>query len=523
MSESSNAQIETSAPARVEGVAPPDRPLHLNAVRIDESHARPAAVPLVEAHSAAVAQRPFPARSVPLNPDSGIDVRLIGPVSRRSDDGDENAERAALETGQIAAHLKQQYVDLDRREQRLNIQLAQADQERREQRMWAGEIQAELEEREFAITRQEAALAQRADACLKLEGELKELHETLLRERHSLNLERDQLIVDRDEQASQIEAAQVRQQRELERLRADLITEHDQAESRLKQQSILLENRHRFQQDHLQRTMQEFEATQDTLRREQQLARTHDEQSRSQLVLRSRQLDRQRDLLDERQQSIERERQVLIKERRAMEERLVAETEKLRADRAAWEAERDSQKADLRRQQDMLALHAENLETRRQRLDRLRAELEETNRQTLELRLAVEETAAQLMQTGGPEVAKRRMDEAHAVLGEYYRHTRESLIGQRQELEQAQTKIQQQREEFRNERQLLVDWVSQQEEQLAQREQALAGQREAIQLRDHEWRSATELLTNEKLQAESVIRDLLRQLAEHEQGAAAVA
>jgi hypothetical protein len=529
MSEPSNTRIEKAAPPRESLRAPQHRPAGGFPVRIDAPHSAGGVVPggdvaggvvpAAETLPESQAQRQFPARDVPINPDSGIDVRLVSPAARISDAGDESHDRFALETGQIAAHLRQQYVDLERREQRLHVQLSQVDQERRELRMWAAELESGLEEREFAITRQETALAQRADACLKLESELKELHETLLRERHSLNLEREQLILDREEQTQALETQLFEQQRELERLRAELIAEHDQAESDLKQQSILRENRHRFQQDHLQRTMQEFEATQNEFRREQQVARTRDEQTHAQVLLHRRQIDRQREILDERQQSIERERLVLFKERRAMEDRLAHETEELRSSRAAWEAERDSQKADLRRQQDMLALHADNLETRRQRLDHLRAELEETNRQTLELRLAVEETAAQLMQTAGSEVAQRRIDEAHAVLGEYYRHTRESLMGQRQELEQSLLKMQQQREEFRNERQLLVEWISQQEEQLAQREHALAVEREGTAGRENEWRNHAERLTNDKLQAESVIRDLLGKLSEREQGA----
>ncbi len=485
-------------------------------LRVDRPHV---AEPGAGAVEPAVRQRAFPAVSVPVHPAAGIDVRLVSPLEAGlHDDSDSGYDRLALETGQIAAHLRQQYVDLDRREQRLHAQLAHAEQERREQRLWAADIESGLEEREFAIARQEAALAQRSDACLKLESELHDLHETLLRERHSLNLERDQLTHDREEQTQALEGLQARQQYEIERLRADLAGEHDQAEAALKQERVLLESRHRFQQDHLQRAMHDFEKGQDEFRREQQLLRTRQEETQAQNMLRSRQLDRQRDLLGERQKSIERERELLLKERRAMEARAAADNDSYRHERIAWVAERDSQKADIRRQQDMLALHAENLETRRQRLDRLRAELEETNRQTLELRLAVEETAAQLMQTAGSEVVKRRIDEAHAILGEYYRHTRESLMGQRQELEQARMRLQQQRDEFRGERQMLVEWVSQEERQLAAGEDELRREREAIDQREAGWRQTAQRWTNERLEAESVIRDLLRRLGEHEQG-----
>jgi hypothetical protein len=481
-------------------------------LRIDRSHSPDAADPGAD-----------PARQsaslplcVPMHAAAGIDVRLISPLEAAPLCDPRESDVSALETGQIAAHLRQQYADIDRREQRLHSQLAQLDQERREQRMRTAELEARLEEREFATARQEAAAAQRADACLKLESELKELHESLLRERHSLNVERDQLTEDREQQAQSLEALQARQRHEFERLRGDLAAEHEQAETELKQQRILLDSRHRFQQDHLQRTMQEFEKAQDDFRREQQLARTRQEETQTQNLLRGRQLDRQRDLLDERQRSVERERDVLLKERRAMDERAATNAEELRRDRAAWESERDSQKADLRRQQDLLALHAESLETRRQRLDRLRAELEETNRQTLELRLAVEDASAQLTQSAGAEVTRRRIDEARAILAEYYRHTRESLIQQRQELEQVQLRIHQQRDEFRAERQSLVEWVGQREAQLGAREKDLRRERETMDEREAAWRSAAERWTNEKLEAETVIRDLLQQLGDRD-------
>ena len=151
----------------------------------------------------------------------------------------------------------------------------------------------------------------------------------------------------------------------------------------------------------------------------------------------------------------------------------------------------------------------------------LRAELEETNRQTLELRLAVEEACAQLTQTAGAEATKRRIDEARAILAEYYRHTRESLMQQRQELDQAQARVHQQRDEFRSEREMLVDWVQRQEEQLAGREAELRRERETIEAREATWRAAAERWTNERLEAESAIRDLLRQLDSRDQASAA--
>jgi len=425
-------------------------------------------------------------------------------------------ERLSLQTAQIAAQLDQQYADVDRREQRLHAQLAQLDQERRDTRMWAEELEASLQDRDYAISRQEAAIAQRAESCLKLETELKQLHESLLRERHSLNSEREQFIVDRESDRREIEELQVRQQHELERRQQDFLAEQEHLRQQLQQERVLLDNRHRFQQEHLRRSMQEFEVIQAEFRNEQQVGRARLEEIEKQNLLRARQLSRARELLEERQNSIERERELITRERAALEERLHSDRDELARERAQWEQERDVQRADLRRQHDMLALHAENLETRRQRLDRLRAEMEDTNRQTLEMRLAVEESHAQLMRTVGTEEATRRIEEARSVLAEYYRHTRDSLMQQRQELEQMHGRQSRQRDEFVQERESLVEWVARQEEQLASREQELSREKASLDVREQTWRDASSRWTEERLQAESVIRDLLRQLGERE-------
>ena len=515
MDESSKVEIESSEPQREETRLAEQRAPGFP-IRVDAPHSQPTSSVVREPAYETVGAKAGVSRPISVEPDSGIDIRLVAPAAQISIPDEESPERYSLETEQIASHLRKQYSDVDRREQRLHAQMALLDQERREHRLWMREVEAGLEERELAIAQQEAEFTVRAENSRKLEIELKELQASLLRERHTLNLEREQLILDREEQTQAIEGLRARNQAEMERLRSDLLAEQQAAEAELKQRGILLDSRHRFQQDHLQRTMQDFEKAQNAFRYEQQAVRTREEQFNEQIRLRSRQIERKTQLLDERQQSIERERLVLVKERRILEERLAVDAEGLRRERAAWEQDRDTQKADVRRQQDLLTSHAENLEARRQRLDNVRIDLEETNRQILELRLAVEESAAQLMQTAGTEATRQKIDEAHAVLAEYYRHTRDSIVLQRQEVEQSQLRVQEQRAEFRNERKTLVDWVAQQEEQLNSRELALRAERDAADHRDAERQAALAHMTAEKLKAESIIRDLLQQLAARE-------
>ena len=181
-----------------------------------------------------------------------------------------------------------------------------------------------------------------------------------------------------------------------------------------------------------------------------------------------------------------------------------------------WLKRATTQQSELRRQQNMLKLHAENLEARRLRLDRLRAELEDTHRKTLEMRLSVEEAWAQLAQSTGPDVAKQRVDEAQAALAEHYKQSREDLIQHRQELERAQTQYQKQRDEFREERQALAEWVTERTAQLQQREQRAAEAEQTLESREQSWHQKQQQWNQEKAQAEAVIRDLLKQISDQE-------
>ncbi|RPI88902.1 MAG: hypothetical protein EHM42_03945 [Planctomycetaceae bacterium] len=421
--------------------------------------------------------------------------------------------------GQIAAYLENRYQEVDRREQRLHIQLALLDQDRRTFQIETEDAAALAATRTADLTAVQDELDRRSEAALRLERELQDLREALLRERHNLSLEREQFIESCAEQRRAFDEDCRRERQEITHLREDAEADAARIREELRQEHVLLDNRHRFQQEHLRRTMREFEQQQVEFRREQQVSQTRLTETEAQLVLRNRQLNRIRELLIERQHSVERERQWLLVERRAIESRIQEDRDELRRERSEWENERNSQKADLRRQNDMLALHADNLEARRQRLDRLRVELEETNRQTLEMRLAVEESYAQLTQTVGTEATRASVDQAREILIEQYRHSREALFMQRQELEQLQARLHQQRQDILDERKLLVEWVEQQEQQFAARAEGSRREKESLDAREQSWRESAEKWAREKLQAESVIRDLLRQLDEGERGA----
>ena len=92
-----------------------------------------------------------------------------------------------------------------------------------------------------------------------------------------------------------------------------------------------------------------------------------------------------------------------------MDEHASRERERLAAERQSWELKVQTQTAENRRQTDMMSLHAENLEKRRDRLDQLREDLETRHQELLQTQIAVDEAWAQLAQVTGDEGAKERV------------------------------------------------------------------------------------------------------------------
>jgi len=421
---------------------------------------------------------------------------------------------ATPQSDQLAWYLSEQFLEIDRREQLLQLQLAQFDNERRQFRLLTGQREVELAERESAVERDRDELSRQLEQTAATESSQRELQLGLLRERRELQEQQEQFAADQAaiRQALADEVKSVHQQ--LDRERDDAARDIAALREELHREQQLVDSRRRFQEEHLQRTMREFEQNQLEFRVEQQQARTRLVETESQLLLHRKQLDKIRRFLTERERSINRDQQWLQTERRGLEIRLQQDRDKLRAEQNDWNATRTDQQAELHRQQEQVQLHAKALETRRQQLEVIGHRVEETHRENLELRLAVEEAYAQLTRTVGEEATRERVEQAQTLLAEHYRNSRDTLYIQRQELEQLQTRLATERSDLLFERQTLAQWVASEEQRLNEKDQNLERQRAALLEREQVWQQAADRWQQQKLEAEAIIRDLLRQLDE---------
>lgn len=452
-----------------------------------------------------------PIDSTPLEYDV-IQEPLVAPYSAGAVRTDDLIGNPVLQAQQIAEHLQQRYADLHRREQRLHVQLADLDQERRTIRMWVADCEADLQQRDVDLLQRNADCNDRESSCLALEHEMQSRKAELLRQeselQHIQDRWRDEWELER--QTLQQELDQQRLQLQNDQAHFALVKEGQLAD--IQQERSLLLNRIRFQEDHLQKLRREFEAIQAAFHLERQRAQSTIVETDAQIQRRQAHLDRQRAVLEERDAAVQRQYNLLNKMRRAELESLALDRQRFEAEQHDWQLIHETQHAELERKNEILQSHAENLEARQSRLEQLRLELEATNGKTMEMRLAVEEACAQLAQAVGPEVARQRIEAAQLALSQHHRQARETLIRHRQELEQFQRSVLLQRDEFRTEQQTLTEWISQRDEELQFRAENFQAEQAAAIAREQSWQQARERWLQEKLEAEAVIRDLLRRV-----------
>jgi hypothetical protein len=274
----------------------------------------------------------------------------------------------------------------------------------------------------------------------------------------------------------------------------------------------LLESRVRFQQEHLQKARQEVEAAQNELRRQHQADRTDLEEREAAWRLRCEQLAHVRALVEEREQSLAREQSLESDLRHTREAELQSREQELLGERDAWTQMRQERESELERRETLVAAESDRLDKRRERLEGLRSELEETHRATLEMRMAIEEVWAQLSETAGVETAKRRLAETQRRMQDDTQQARDTIERERKELALLQASVQSQRHELANETQESAIAAKERREEFERQSRALSDNAATLRTREEQLHEQREQWIGEKIEVERIIRGLLIQL-----------
>ncbi|HUE13100.1 MAG TPA: hypothetical protein VMR25_02945, partial [Planctomycetaceae bacterium] len=239
------------------------------------------------------------------------------------------------------------------------------------------------------------------------------------------------------------------------------------------------------------------------------------------LRLRWDQLANVRSLLEEREQSLAREHALIAESRRTLKTELAIRTDTLAHDQGNWEREREARESELHRREEALAADSERLESRRQRLDGLRIELEDTHRNTLEMRMAIEEVWAQLSQQMGMDDAKRRLADMQRLLEDDWQQIRDAIGHERRELAELQAAVQAQRIELEREKLAARHAADERQASFDKLRKDLADEDSALRAREEELARVREQWLGEKLEVEAIIRGLLVQLGQQADGSIA--
>jgi hypothetical protein len=439
------------------------------------------------------------------------------------------AERAAFEAEKAAWDRRRSQEDEELSKRR---EVSQSASERAQEEMHAvrrREFDELRREREAFETQDLAARQSLSADREKLEadrrrfsdelGELKRIQiEEIERERAAVRDEIEASRRDLDSVRSRIEEdlkqrVDAREQNLREEQRK-LEEQHREQLGRLEQERNLLENRLRFQQEHLQKARQEVEAAQNELRRQHQSDRTDLEAREAACRLRFEQVAHVRALIEEREQSLEREHSLKADQHQGRETDLASREEEFTRERDAWVELRQEREAELERRETAVAAESDRLDKRRERLEGLRTELEETHRATLEMRMAIEEVWAQFSEAAGGETAKRRLAETQRRLQDDTQQARDTVERERKELALLQSAIQAQRHELAKESQEAAVAAKERREEFDRRSRAIAENAGSMRTREEQVHALREQWITEKIEVERIIRGLLVQLGQ---------
>ena len=401
--------------------------------------------------------------------------------------------------------LSQERAILDAERDRLRIQ---AERERQDYADRIRQVDEELKlEKQRLAERAREDLTAEIVLLNRQKAEWQMAHEHQLQE---IAQQADDLQAQRELFGQQVEEEQQRLKEEIEKKRQGLLTEQNN-----------LQRRYRFQFEHLTRAKEDLEAELREFRREQQLFRSERLRFLEQHRLRFRQLEHVRQLLTDRESSIARESRIIDRSRSAALSDIQRLQRRSEEERDAILQDIESRQRRVRQQEMAMADLAARLEDRSQRLNRLRAELDQTQSEILEQRLVIEEARTNLVRDSvSPEIARARLEQARGDVQAFFDRLRMQINADRDKVEEAASDVAERQQQFRRDRAELEQWFAAREEQHSSRttDSVVQDQAATIQMLQTQIVELQNRWHKERLEAEHAIRDLLSQITSREVG-----
>lgn len=475
-------------------------------------------------------------------------------------------EQMRLQATQLSRHLVERQRDLDRRESRLNNDLAQLDQEARKARLWFDERRQEQDELSAALERQRQEAEEHRSRLVSAE----QYHDQACRESEARQVARAAELDRREEQLAAVAARLAQReaeatarlaQREADddarlaqretacaTMTAEVRAEQERATEALRgerqaidaQRSAALElARNLLAAIERRRAAVEAHAAQidERLRQQSEAAFVRERQLAAELDARrdslADELDAQRATLaaeyGQREQALhDREANLLAEKDRVsqLEAELLTEQAELaeqRQDLVRWrqraqrQIETDREEIDRRErmaaarfagEQQVLERRGEQLDLREVAIARRLEEMRAAQRETLEARLATEELWAQVTGTASAPALTQALARLRGNLADQYRLANAELGERRSGLEALSQRLAEHHERLAADKRDLQDWFSRRQEEVERQAAMLVAREQELDRQQGEFERLQQLWQDERLEYQRQVREL---------------
>ncbi|TWT77073.1 hypothetical protein Pla123a_25030 [Posidoniimonas polymericola] len=213
-------------------------------------------------------------------------------------------------------------------------------------------------------------------------------------------------------------------------------------------------------------------------------------------------LDEAEAMLAEEKRSLQRERSQLNADRQAMQQQHLMERRKI-------EEERVTMKQEIAHDKELLSRRAERIDDREAALERLQVELQGTQREVLEMRLATEETWAQLTGALAPASLTRSIAQVRARLSDHYEQTLREMEERRVELEGVSKQLGDEQSRLEEHGRQLLEWSRRRDEEIEKQAARLIARERELDRQQGQYESLEVRWNHERSELRARIRDLL--------------
>jgi chromosome segregation ATPase len=436
--------------------------------------------------------------------------------------------RPPVEThaAQLAERLQRQQEALDQRSAELDLREADLEAKVESARLWFEQQIEEIEQRPIEPKRDSLDEVAAEKAQQKINDRLAEIdarEKSLDCRQAELYQQIEELTAQRGKHADRVAELDVRQQK-LEKLAEEMLGRESQAatgrakdqqqEADFARQKAELETQQQeldnlgaelaaresqlsARQAEIQLAIKRYEGLQITERRISEAQRAGSESA-----ARSRHLDEAERMLSEEKEALERQCRQLNADRQAHQQQRLIERRKI-------EEERAISKQDLAHNEEILRQRSERIEQREAALERLQVELQASQREVLEMRLATEETWAQLTGALAPASLTRSIAQVRGQLADHYEQTLREMEERRLGLEEVAQQLADEQTRLETHGRELQGWVKRRDEEIEKQAARLIARERELDRQQRQYEELEARWNRERNELRSRIRELL--------------